>query len=93
MSKKSREIQEEDDVLQLSSDTKNSKKSKELEQANNKKMQADIQVLTDTVANLKTSHEADNWDLDVSLRNLGNDVGTKMSMLRSTAERQDHQEQ
>jgi hypothetical protein len=54
-------------------------------------MQADIQELTDTLEDFKNSHEVDNWKLHASLRDLGNDIGAIMSMLRSTAERQDNQ--
>jgi hypothetical protein len=51
--KKIQEIQEKDDCSQLSSATIHSRKSKELERAKSKKMQADIQELTNTLDNFK----------------------------------------
>jgi hypothetical protein len=67
----------------LSSDTKHSKKSKEIERAKSEKMQADIQELTNSLDNFKNLHKAENWKLHASLRDLGNNMGAIMSMLRA----------
>jgi hypothetical protein len=90
--KKSQEIQEKDDRSQLSSGTKHLKRSKELERGKSEKMRADIQALTNTLDNFKNLHEVENWRLQTSLSDLGNDISAIMSMLRLTPERQDSQE-
>jgi hypothetical protein len=91
--KKSQEIQEKVKVPQLSSDTKHLRKFKDSERAKNKKMQADIQELANTLQDIRCSLGIDNWNLNVSVRELGDNIGTMIAILKSKSERQDHQKQ
>jgi hypothetical protein len=79
-------------LLHYSSATKHLRKSKESERAKSEKMQAEIQELADTLDDFRNSHMLENRKLYSSLSDLGNDIGTIMSMLRSSTERQDDQE-